>query len=55
MKVPHGKIIYVGTRKYLAGEEIPDDLIKDLEKQPAKPPRIPKPKSTSDIKPTVKP
>lgn len=54
MKLPKGKTVYSGGKKYKAGDEIPDDLVKDLDK-PAKPARAPKPKPAGDSTPTVKP
>jgi hypothetical protein len=45
MKVPEGTIIYIGSRKYKPGDEIPDDLLKGFNRpakpaKPAKPPKI---------------
>lgn len=65
-KVPHGKVIYIGALKYVAGQEIPDDILAKVKpaagaRAPAKPAgappakRLEKPRSSGDDSTTIKP
>lgn len=54
MKVPAGKVIYIGGKKYQAGDDIPDELAARIEQKPANKPAKPR-KPAGDDKPTAKP
>lgn len=53
MKLPKGKTAYIGGKKYKAGDEIPDELVKKLNVKSEKP--APKKPAAGEDKPTVKP